>query len=86
MTRLLLNDRESMAMMESISVQQDVNNAPAMDLKAKVINLFCQNLFSVEAVSVEEQVYAVVKFLMVAEKLQNRKRISARSKRFIIHW
>jgi len=70
-TRLLLNDRESMSMMESISVQQDVNNAPMMDLKAKVINLFCQNIFSVENVSVEEQVYAVVKFLMVAEKLEN---------------
>ncbi|MGA6303916.1 flagellin lysine-N-methylase [Enterobacter ludwigii] len=70
-TRLLLNDRESMAMMESISVQQDVNNASMIDLKAKVINLFCQNIFSVEAVCVEEQVYTVVKFLMVAEKLDN---------------
>lgn len=42
-----------------------------IDLRAKVINLFCQNIFSVEDVSVEEQVYAVVKFLMVAEKLEN---------------
>ena len=70
-TRLLLNDRESMSMMESVIVQQDVNTAPMIDLKAKVINLFCQNIFSVEDVSVEEQVYAVVKFLMVAEKLEN---------------
>ena len=70
-TRLLLNDRESMSMMESVIVQQDANNAPMIDLKAKVINLFCQNIFSVEDVSVEEQVYAVVKFLMVAEKLDN---------------
>lgn len=70
-TRLLLNDRESMSMMESITIQQDVNKAPMIDLRAKVINLFCQNIFSVEDVSVEEQVYAVVKFLMVAEKLEN---------------
>ncbi|MEG5999680.1 flagellin lysine-N-methylase [Enterobacter ludwigii] len=41
-TRLLLNDRESMSMMESVIVQQDVNTAPMIDLKAKVINLFAR--------------------------------------------
>jgi hypothetical protein len=70
-TRLLLSDRESMALMESTHVQQDVNNAPSLDMRTKVINLFCQNILNVAHVSVEEQIYAIVKFLMVAEKLEN---------------
>ncbi|HBC8589284.1 MULTISPECIES: flagellin lysine-N-methylase [unclassified Citrobacter] len=70
-TRLLLSDKDSMSMMESTGVQQDYNNAPLLDMKIKVINLFCQNIFNVTDVSVEEQIYTMVKFLMVAEKVDS---------------
>ncbi len=70
-THLLINNKDSMSMSESTHIQKNFNNAPTLAIKDKVISLFCQNIFNISEGSVEVHVYAMVKFLMVAEKVES---------------
>ncbi len=70
-TRMLVSNKDAMALNQITDIQKNFNNAPALPLKDKIINLFCQNIFSIPVGSVEIHIYAIVKFLMVVEKIEN---------------
>jgi len=65
---ILLNNPDAMGMTEKVNLQNDFNSAQPIQPKAKLLNLFCLSLMNAADASIEESLYAVIKFVMFIQK------------------
>lgn len=68
-SQLLIADPDAMAFKQSVILRNGYHNAPPVDLPSKLVHLFCLNILNSAQGSPEEHLYAIVKFCMLAEKI-----------------
>ncbi|WHP29777.1 flagellin lysine-N-methylase [Trabulsiella odontotermitis] len=69
-SRLLIADPYAMTMDSTIELHNGFNKAEKASVQTKIIGLFCLNILNIDTLSVEENLYGIVKFLLFAEKLE----------------
>lgn len=69
-TRIVLFDEDSMLQSQSVELIPKYTNTPSFNPTHKIINLFCSNLIMAESRHIEENLYAVAKFLLFCEKVK----------------
>ncbi|ECY8244474.1 lysine-N-methylase [Salmonella enterica subsp. enterica serovar Remo] len=67
-TSRILNDPDAMALGEKTIIQQTFNTAPLFPAQQKLLNLFCLSLINHANSSTEAALYALIKFVMYAQK------------------
>ncbi|HFT2760042.1 TPA: flagellin lysine-N-methylase, partial [Salmonella enterica] len=67
-TSRILNDPDAMALSEKTIIQQTFNTAPLFPAQQKLLNLFCLSLINHANSSTEAALYALIKFVMYAQK------------------
>lgn len=68
-SQLLIAHPDIMAFEQKVTLQNNYHDARAIDLPSKLVHLFCLNILNSAIGSPEEQLYAIVKFCMLAEKV-----------------
>ncbi|MFC0179743.1 flagellin lysine-N-methylase [Thorsellia kenyensis] len=68
-TRLVLFDEDSMLQAQSIEIIPKYDNIASFNPAHKIINLYCSNIIMSPSRHIEENLYAVIKFLLFCEKV-----------------
>lgn len=67
---ILVTNPDAMLLQQQTNIAAKFQSAPTVDMEAKLLHLFCLNILNSGVGSIEEQLYAIVKFSMLAEKIE----------------
>lgn len=68
-SQLLITRPDAMSLEQSVRNQISYNDAKPVNLQTKLVHLFCLNILNSAIGSPQEQLFAIVKFCMLAEKV-----------------
>lgn len=68
-SQLLITRPDAMSLKQSVRQQISYHDAKPIDLPTKLVHLFCMNILNSAIGNPQEQLFAIVKFCMLAEKI-----------------